>query len=68
MSQSLPNIQLGFDGPYIRPLGIGTNTWGGVSTGSIPTDVNAVVKSAVESGINFLILQRFIIVDVLNVY
>ena len=53
MSQSLPNIQLGFDGPYIRPLGIGTNTWGGVSTGSIPTDVNAVVKSAVESGINF---------------
>ena len=54
MSKSLPDLCLGSDGPQIRPIGIGTNAWGGVqSVNSVPTDSNAVVKSALESGVRF---------------
>ena len=69
MSKSLPDLCIGLDGPNVRPIGIGTNAWGGVqAANSIPTNSIAVVKSALESGVRFLILPKFIIVGVLNVY
>ena len=54
MSKSLPDLCIGSDGPNVRPIGIGTNAWGGVqAANSIPTNSIAVVKSALESGVRF---------------
>ena len=54
MSKSLPDLCIGLDGPQVRPIGIGTNAWGGVqAANSIPTNSTAVVKSALESGVRF---------------
>jgi aryl-alcohol dehydrogenase-like predicted oxidoreductase len=48
--EQVSNLQLGSDGPYVKPLGIGTRTWG-YGDDKAYSDRQAVFESALSAGV-----------------